>query len=100
MLAGIGVTLLFWCRLARRDDRLMLVYIAVRWEDSGLGETLALGAYGLMGVVVAAYSGGAAYQDVKIYPKLMSLEDKENGIEEDIDDTIDNDQYREEENNV
>jgi hypothetical protein len=30
----------------------------------------------------------------------MSLEDKENGIEEDIDDTIDNDQYREEENNV
>ena len=28
MLAGIGVTLLFWCRLARRDDRLMLVYIA------------------------------------------------------------------------
>ena len=34
------------------------------------------------------------------YPKLMSLEDKENGIEEDIDDTIDNDQYREEENNV
>lgn len=79
---------------------LMLVYIAVRWEDSGLGETLALGAYGLMGVVVAAYIGGAAYQDVKIYPKLMSLEDKENGIEEDIDDIIDNDQYREEENNV
>ena len=28
MLAGIGVTLLFWSRLARRDDRLMLVYIA------------------------------------------------------------------------
>jgi hypothetical protein len=53
-----------------------------------------------MGVVVAAYIGGAAYQDVKIYPKLMSLEDKENGIEEDIDDTIDDDQYREEENNV
>ncbi len=27
MLAGIGVSLLFWARLARRDDRLILVYI-------------------------------------------------------------------------
>ncbi|MEI8340232.1 MAG: prolipoprotein diacylglyceryl transferase family protein [Verrucomicrobiota bacterium] len=28
MLIGIGVTLVFWSRLARRDDRLLLIYIA------------------------------------------------------------------------
>ena len=28
MLLGIGVTLVFWARLARRDNRLLLIYIA------------------------------------------------------------------------
>lgn len=74
----------------------IIVYVAIRWEDSGLGETLALGAYGLIGAVVAAYIGGAVYEDSKLYPKMMSLQDKE----ESIDDTIDDEQYYEGENNV
>ena len=75
----------------------IIVYVAIRWQDSGLGETLALGAYGLIGVVVAAYIGGAVYEDSKLYPKMMSLQDKQQGIETD---TIDDDQYYEGENNV
>lgn len=75
---------------------IIIVYVAIRWEDSGLGETLALGAYGLIGAVVAAYIGGAVYEDSKLYPKMMSLQDKQ----EAIDDTIDDEQYYEGENNV
>lgn len=72
---------------------IIIVYVAIRWEDSGLGETLALGAYGLIGAVVAAYIGGAVYEDAKLYPKMMSLEDKHH----EIDDTIDDEQYEGEE---
>jgi len=74
----------------------IIVYVAIRWQDSGLGETLALGAYGLMGAVVAAYIGGAVYEDSKLYPRMTSLNDKQ----EAIDDTIDDEQYYEGENNV
>ena len=28
MLAGIGISIVFWVRLARRDDRLMIIYLA------------------------------------------------------------------------
>src|SRR6188472_952224 len=28
MLAGIGISIAFWVRLARRDDRLMIIYLA------------------------------------------------------------------------
>lgn len=57
----------------------IILYVAIRWQDGGLGETLALGAYGLIGAVIAAYIGGAAYEDVKLW-KPMSLHDKENII--------------------
>lgn len=67
----------------------IIVYVAIRWQDSGLGETLALGAYGLIGAVVAAYIGGAVYEDAKLYPKMISLQDKDQSI----DDTIDDEQY-------
>lgn len=74
----------------------IIVYVAIRWQDSGLGETLALGAYGLMGAVIAAYIGGAVYEDSRLFPRMRSLEDKQ----EPIDDTIDQEQYYEGENNV
>lgn len=71
----------------------IIVYVAIRWQDSGLGETLALGAYGLIGAVVAAYIGGAAYEDVKLYPNMVSLQNKNNN-----DDIIDDEYYEGEEN--
>lgn len=74
----------------------IIVYVAIRWQDSGLGETLALGAYGLMGAVIAAYIGGAVYEDSKLYPRMTSLNDKQDAT----DDTIDDEQYYEGENNV
>lgn len=74
----------------------IIVYVAIRWQDSGLGETLALGAYGLMGAVIAAYIGGAVYEDSKLYPRMTSLNDKQSAT----DDTIDDEQYYEGENNV
>lgn len=46
---------------------LTIVYCAVRWDDTSLAQTLVLGGYGLIGTVVAAYVGGAAYQDVRLW---------------------------------
>lgn len=74
----------------------IILYVAIRWQDGGLGETLALGAYGLIGAVIAAYIGGAAYEDVKLW-KPISLQDKQNNLyaeeaeelyKDDFDDTI------------
>jgi len=62
---------------------LVIVYVAVRWDDTSLAETLSLGAFGLIGAIVAAYIGGAAYQDVRLY-KQISLEDKKEEVSEDI----------------
>jgi hypothetical protein len=45
----------------------IVVYVALRWDDTSLAQTLALGGFGLIGAVVAAYVGGAAYEDVRIY---------------------------------
>ena len=45
----------------------IVTYVAFRWEDLRIAETLALGAFGLMGSVVAAYIGGAVYEDTKLY---------------------------------
>jgi len=44
----------------------VVAYCAFRWEDAGLGQTLALGGFGLIGTVVAAYIGGRAYEDVRL----------------------------------
>jgi len=54
----------------------IILYVAVRWDDNNIGDTLALGAFGLMGAIVASYIGGATYQDVKLY-RQMSLNDKQ-----------------------
>lgn len=45
----------------------IVTYVAIRWDSTSLAETLALGGFGLIGTVVAAYVGGAAYQDVRLY---------------------------------
>lgn len=50
----------------------MIVYVALRWEDTALAQTLALGGFGLIGAVVAAYVGGAAYEDVRNYQADLS----------------------------
>jgi uncharacterized membrane protein len=56
----------------------IITYVAIRWQDSGLGETLALGAYGLIGAVVAAYIGGATYEDVKLWKPTEEDNDRVN----------------------
>ena len=53
----------------------LLVYVAVRWDSTTLAETLALGSFGLIGTVVAAYVGGAAYEDVRLYKTQSENED-------------------------
>lgn len=46
---------------------LVVAYVAIRWDDTSLAQTLVLGGFGLIGAVVAAYVGGAAYEDVRTY---------------------------------
>lgn len=57
----------------------ILVYVMVRWDSTSLAETLALGSFGLIGTVVAAYVGGAAYEDVRLFKRQS--EDDEMGEE-------------------
>jgi hypothetical protein len=45
----------------------IVAYVALRWEDLRIAETLALGGFSLIGAVVAAYVGGAAYEDVRLH---------------------------------
>jgi len=44
----------------------IILYVAVRWDSTSLAETLVLGAFGLMGAIVAAYIGGAVYEDTRL----------------------------------
>lgn len=46
----------------------IVLYVAIRWDDTSLAQTLALSGFGLIGAVVAAYIGGAAYEDVRLRP--------------------------------
>lgn len=55
----------------------LLVYVAWRWDSTSLAETLALGSFGLIGTVVAAYVGGAAYEDVRLFKRQPETEDDE-----------------------
>jgi peptidoglycan/LPS O-acetylase OafA/YrhL len=48
---------------------MVVAYVALRWEDLRIAETLALGGFGLIAAVVAAYTGTAAYEDVRLYGK-------------------------------
>ena len=47
----------------------IIIYVAIRWDDTSLAQTLALSGFGLIGAVVAAYIGGAAYEDVRLRPQ-------------------------------
>lgn len=45
----------------------IVIYVLVRWDDTSLAQTLVLSSFALIGTVVAAYIGGAAYEDVRTY---------------------------------
>jgi uncharacterized membrane protein len=60
----------------------IIVYVAVRWDSTSLAETLALGAFGLIGAVVAAYIGGAVYEDVRLPQYRKTSQDEEYEEEE------------------
>lgn len=47
----------------------IVIYVAFRWDDTSLAQTLALSGFGLIGAVVAAYIGGAAYEDARLFPR-------------------------------
>jgi multisubunit Na+/H+ antiporter MnhG subunit len=51
----------------------VIVYTLVQWDDTSLAQTLVLSSFALIGTVVAAYIGGAAYEDVKTYQTDASL---------------------------
>lgn len=53
---------------------LIVIYVAVRWDDTSLAQTLALSGFGMIGAVVAAYIGGAAYEDVRLRPDKQLYE--------------------------
>ena len=55
---------------------LVIVYVSVRWEDTSLASTLVLGAFGLIGAIVASYIGGAAYQDVHLFKQETTIEEE------------------------
>jgi len=45
----------------------VVTYVALRWDDLRIAETLALGGFGLIAAAVGFYTGGAAYEDVRLY---------------------------------
>ena len=47
----------------------IVAYVALRWDSTSLAETLALGGFGLIAAAVATYTGGAAYEDVRLHRK-------------------------------
>lgn len=55
----------------------ILLYVMIRWDDTSLAQTLALGAFGLIGTVTAAYVGGAAYEDVRLWRQGSEENDEE-----------------------
>lgn len=45
----------------------VIVYVLVKWDDTSLAQSLVLSSFALIGTVVAAYIGGAAYEDVRTH---------------------------------
>lgn len=45
----------------------IVLYVALRWDDLRIAETLALGGFGLIAAALATYTGGAAYEDVRLH---------------------------------
>ena len=44
----------------------IIVYVLARWDDTSLAQTAVLGAFGLIGAIVASYIGGAVYEDTRL----------------------------------
>ena len=59
---------------------IVIVYVSVRWEDTSLASTLVLGAFGLIGAIVASYIGGAAYQDVRLFKQEIPTKEEESDV--------------------
>lgn len=57
---------------------LIIVYVAIKWDSTTLSETLVLGSFALMGTVIAAYIGGAVYEDVRL-PRQIERQSTEEG---------------------
>lgn len=74
---------------------IIISYVAFFGESNSLNETLALGAYGLVGGVIAAYIGGSAYEDVRLWKPIKSNQNyqyEDNTSYENYDDTMYNDE--------
>ena len=54
----------------------IIMYVSVKWDDTNLASTLALGAFGLIGAIGASYIGGAAYQDVRLFKQEPTKEEE------------------------
>ena len=61
---------------------LVVIWVIARWDDTRLAETLVISSFGLSGAVIASYIGGAAYEDVKLYKPLRTKRQKEEEVEE------------------
>ena len=48
----------------------VVTYVALRWDDIRIAETLALGGFGLIAAAVGFYTGGATYEDVRLHGRL------------------------------
>lgn len=56
----------------------IITYIVITGSDSGTAQTLSIGAFGLMGAIIAAYIGGAAYEDVRLHPQILQIQTQNN----------------------
>jgi len=72
---------------------LTVIYVAIRWDDTALAQTLALSGFGLIGAVVAAYIGGAAYEDVRLRPDQQLFYNMTNSSGDDY--SLEADEYQE-----
>ena len=44
----------------------VVLWTMLRWDDTRLAETLALGGFGLISAAVGFYTGAAAYEDARL----------------------------------
>jgi Na+/proline symporter len=70
----------------------IVIYTAIRWESTSLADTLAIGGFGIIGAVVAAYIVGAAYEDVRLRTTQQYQDQLYRNENEHIDDIIDDEE--------
>lgn len=76
-----------------------IAYVALFGEANSLNEMLVLGAYSLVGGVVAAYIGGSAYEDVKLWkPIKPNYENQSYRYDQNMDYEYDDTMYDDERN--